>query len=82
MPRVPTALRLGPNIFFETLDLYWTSPESGATVVQIKRLEKDALVAEQVGSVPWEIILHVVYVITLGCVPPHGGLRGFRCLNF
>ena len=29
---------------FSSLDLYWTSPESGATVVQITRLGKEGLV--------------------------------------
>jgi len=31
------------SLLFEALDLYWTSPESGATVVQIDGLETDDL---------------------------------------
>ena len=31
--------------------------------------KKNDSVSDQVGSVPWEILLHVFYVITLGCVP-------------
>jgi len=30
-------------LFLEDLDLYWTTPESGATVVQINGLDKDDL---------------------------------------